>query len=88
MEHRAFRHEPFSPELAVLRPATSCARSRRPDPSSVAPHLCQTKISHTRSRYIYDLYYKREAISKDLYDWLLKEQYADAKSVVSGLSCG
>jgi hypothetical protein len=41
----------------------------------------QTKISHTRSRYIYDLYYKREAISKDLYDWLLKEQYADAKSV-------
>jgi bud site selection protein 31 len=30
-------------------------------------------------RYIYDLYYKREAISKELYDWLLKEDYADAK---------
>lgn len=39
------------------------------------------RISHTRSRYIYDLYYKREAISRELYDWLLKEQYADAKSV-------
>lgn len=32
-------------------------------------------------RYIYDLYYKREAISKELYDWLLKQEYADAKSV-------
>lgn len=37
------------------------------------------RISHARSRYIYDLYYKREAISKELYDWLLKEAYADAK---------
>jgi bud site selection protein 31 len=36
------------------------------------------RISHTRSRYIYELYYKREAISKELYDWLLKEGYADA----------
>ncbi|KAJ9480251.1 Pre-mRNA-splicing factor BUD31 [Pseudozyma hubeiensis] len=36
------------------------------------------QINHTRSRYIYDLYYKREAISKELYDWLLKYQYADA----------
>lgn len=39
----------------------------------------QMRISHTRSRYIYDLYYVREAISKPLYDWLLKEGYADAK---------
>jgi bud site selection protein 31 len=37
------------------------------------------RISHTRSRYIYELYYKRDAISKALYDWLLKEGYADAK---------
>ena len=39
------------------------------------------RISHARSRYIYELYYKREAISKELYDWLLKEKYGDAKSV-------
>jgi len=39
------------------------------------------RISHTRSRYVYELYYKREAISKELYDWLLKEGYADAKCV-------
>lgn len=37
------------------------------------------RIAHTRSRYIYELYYKREAISRELYDWLLKEGYADAK---------
>jgi bud site selection protein 31 len=37
------------------------------------------RISHARSRYIYELYYKREAISKELYDWLLKEKYGDVK---------
>lgn len=37
------------------------------------------RISHARSRYVYELYYKREAISKELYDWLLKEGYADPK---------
>jgi bud site selection protein 31 len=40
------------------------------------------RIAHTRSRYIYELYYKREAISKELYDWLLKEGYGDAKCVM------
>ena len=35
------------------------------------------QISHQRSRYIYDLYYNREAISKPLYDWLLKNGYAE-----------
>lgn len=39
------------------------------------------QIVHTRSRWIYDLYYSREAISKELYDWLLKQEYADAKCV-------
>ncbi|TFY72973.1 hypothetical protein EVG20_g50 [Dentipellis fragilis] len=39
------------------------------------------RISHTRSRYIYELYYKREAVSKELYDWLLKEGYADANLI-------
>ncbi|MCJ1260192.1 G10 protein [Lobaria immixta] len=36
------------------------------------------QISHQRSRYIYELYYEKEAISKPLYDWLLKNNYADA----------
>lgn len=37
------------------------------------------RITHTRSRWIYELYYKREAISQELYDWLCDEKYADAK---------
>ena len=37
------------------------------------------RISHSRSRYIYELYYRQEGITKELYDWLLKEGYADAK---------
>ncbi|ROW12404.1 hypothetical protein VMCG_00655 [Cytospora schulzeri] len=36
------------------------------------------QISHQRSRYIYELYYEKEAISKQLYEWLLKNGYADA----------
>lgn len=35
----------------------------------------------TGSRYIYDLYYKRGAISKPLYDWLIKNNYADANLI-------
>lgn len=35
------------------------------------------RIHHERSRYIYTLFYKRKAISKDLYEWLLREKYGD-----------
>ena len=36
------------------------------------------QIAHQRSRYVYELYYEKEAISKQLYEWLLKNGYADA----------
>jgi len=39
------------------------------------------QINHQRSRYIYDLYYTREAISTELYQWLLKQNYADANLI-------
>jgi len=35
------------------------------------------KIHHQRSRYLYDLFYKRKAISRELYDFTLKEGLAD-----------
>ena len=38
---------------------------------------CSTK----GSRYIYDLYYEKEAISRKLYDWLLKNGYADGNLI-------
>ncbi|PVV00440.1 hypothetical protein BB560_005175 [Smittium megazygosporum] len=39
------------------------------------------RLHHQRSRYIYDLYYKREAISKELYDYCLKKKIADANLI-------
>ncbi|VDM40910.1 unnamed protein product [Toxocara canis] len=39
------------------------------------------KIHHQRSRYIYDLYYKREVISKELYQFCLDTKLADAKLI-------
>lgn len=39
------------------------------------------QLHHQRSRYIYDLYYKREAISTELYNWLLKQNYADGNLI-------
>ncbi|KAI9904981.1 hypothetical protein N3K66_001510 [Trichothecium roseum] len=50
-------------------------------PPTGAKHQAQWEvfqISHQRSRYVYELYYEKEAISKKLYDWLLKNGYADA----------
>lgn len=40
-----------------------------------------TKIHWERSRYVYELYYKKKAISKELYDWLLLEKHADASLI-------
>lgn len=40
-----------------------------------------TKIHYERSRYIYELYYKKKAISRELYDWLLMEKWGDANLI-------
>lgn len=39
------------------------------------------KLGVVGSRYVYDLYYDKEAISKELYNWLLKNGYADGKLI-------
>lgn len=46
-----------------------------------AVHWPIFQISHQRSRYVYDLYYEKEAISKQLYEWLLKKGYADSQLI-------
>jgi bud site selection protein 31 len=51
----------------------------RVDWTSADSHRPIMRLSHARSRYIYDLYYKRELISRELYDWLIKQKYADAE---------
>ncbi|KAI8906845.1 G10 protein [Gorgonomyces haynaldii] len=35
------------------------------------------RFHHQRSRYCYEMYYKRKAISKEVYDYCVKEGYAD-----------
>ena len=35
------------------------------------------QIAHQRTRYVYELYYDKEAISRKLYEWLLKKGFAD-----------
>lgn len=36
------------------------------------------QINHQLSRYIYEMYYKRALISRDLYEWLLLQKYVNA----------
>lgn len=46
------------------------------------------RIHHQRSRYIYDLFYKRKAISKELYDYCLKQGVADANLIAKWKKTG
>jgi len=36
------------------------------------------RLHHQRSRFIYDLFYRKKEITRELYDYCLKEGYADA----------
>jgi bud site selection protein 31 len=53
-----------------------------------AVHWPIFQISHQRSRYVYELYYEKEAISKQLYEWLLKNGYADAMLIAKWKKTG
>ncbi|KNC87251.1 protein BUD31 [Sphaeroforma arctica JP610] len=46
------------------------------------------RVHHQRSKYVYDLFYKRKAISKDLYEYCLKEKYADANLIAKWKKSG
>ena len=68
--------EPTIDELqAKMKEATSESHEGKRRVESAWPIF---QIHHQRSRYIYDLYYKRKAISKELYDYCVKEKLADA----------
>ncbi|CDR45091.1 CYFA0S16e02058g1_1 [Cyberlindnera fabianii] len=73
-----------------IKPTLESFEERLKDAQSVALHKTGRKseslweifrITHERSRYVYDLHYKKKAISKDLYEWLLKQRYADANLI-------
>eukprot|EP01102_Stenamoeba_stenopodia_P007778 TRINITY_DN2191_c0_g1_i1.p1 TRINITY_DN2191_c0_g1~~TRINITY_DN2191_c0_g1_i1.p1 ORF type:complete len:147 (+),score=36.81 TRINITY_DN2191_c0_g1_i1:73-513(+) len=46
------------------------------------------RIHHQKSRYIYELFYKRKEISRELYDWCLKEGIADANLIAKWKKAG
>ncbi|KAJ3048696.1 Component of the SF3b subcomplex of the U2 snRNP [Rhizophlyctis rosea] len=46
------------------------------------------RLHHQRSRYIYDIFYRRKAISRELYDYCLKEGYADANLIAKWKKTG
>ncbi|KAJ3189670.1 Component of the SF3b subcomplex of the U2 snRNP [Irineochytrium annulatum] len=54
----------------------------------VEPQWPIFRIHHQRSRYIYEMYYKRKAISKQLYDWCLKMDYADEALIAKWRKAG
>uniref|UniRef100_A0A0A9WBP5 Protein BUD31 n=1 Tax=Lygus hesperus TaxID=30085 RepID=A0A0A9WBP5_LYGHE len=39
------------------------------------------QIHHQRSRYIYDMYYSKKAISRDVYEYCLDKRIADANLI-------
>ena len=83
---RAFRHPPartpvFDDQILddyakKMRDAENETHEGKRKTESLWPIM---RIAHARSRYIYELYYMRDAISKELYEWLLKQGYGDAK---------
>eukprot|EP01089_Gocevia_fonbrunei_P009525 TRINITY_DN2184_c1_g1_i1.p1 TRINITY_DN2184_c1_g1~~TRINITY_DN2184_c1_g1_i1.p1 ORF type:complete len:148 (-),score=24.90 TRINITY_DN2184_c1_g1_i1:8-451(-) len=46
------------------------------------------RLHHQRSRYIFEMYYKKKEISKELYDWCLKNRYADAQLIAKWKKSG
>lgn len=46
------------------------------------------KIHHQKSRYIYDLFYRRKAISRELYDYCLNENIADKNLIAKWKKTG
>ncbi|CAD0019035.1 unnamed protein product [Aureobasidium pullulans] len=66
------KHEMVWPVFQITHQRTPKPASRQLDsPALLADLAIQA------SKYIYDLYYEKEAISKQLYEWLLKNNYAD-----------
>lgn len=46
------------------------------------------KIHHQKSRYIYDMFHRRKIISRELYEYCLKERIADANLIAKWKKSG
>ena len=52
----------------------ACLRALNPP---LAPTMQVTRIHWEKNRFIFDLMYNRKVMSRDLYDWLVREKIAD-----------
>jgi len=69
-----------------------CAHAAENDPHD-GKRKCEAlwpifRISHQRSRYIYDLYYRRKEISQKLYEFCLDQGYADRNLIAKWKKVG
>jgi len=46
------------------------------------------RIHHQRSRYVYEMFYKKRSISRDVYNFCLREGYADANLIAKWKKAG
>ncbi|QLL31086.1 hypothetical protein HG536_0A09030 [Torulaspora globosa] len=71
------RIEPTLREFDLQLRAAEHSRSSKMRSKANEPLWEIMRIHHERSRYVYSLFYRRKAISRELYQWLLQEKYAD-----------
>ncbi|ESR37550.1 hypothetical protein CICLE_v10029519mg [Citrus x clementina] len=69
----------------TLREMEAKMREAENDPHD-GKRKCETlwpifKIAHQRSQYIFELYYKRNEISKELYEFCLDQGYGDSNLI-------
>lgn len=46
------------------------------------------RLHHERSRFVYEMFYKKKEISRELYEYLLREKYADADLIAKWKKTG
>ena len=46
------------------------------------------RLNHERSRFVYNLYFREKKISRELFDYLLKEQWADGALIAKWKKSG
>merc|ERR1739848_343039 len=60
-------------------------RDAEAEPADAKPknelHWAIFRIHHQRSRYVYEMFYKKKKISREVYEYCLREKYADAQLI-------
>lgn len=68
----------FQKKLDVLTTSTAESSGKY---ARAETHAQITQIHHQRNRYLFNVFYKRKAISEDTWKWLVKWKYVDVDLV-------